>query len=154
MGRFKASTSMVLSKKELVPVVSWMINGPFQRLSNFPCFPGFSLLLFHKIIISPIWKDLSLVDLSKVSFMLSWCLSDWSRAALLDSSNSMIWLILCSISNCFVPYSLNILKIEICMLTRRVAVSPYTNSKGDFLVEFLVILSSHTAYLILLSHAL
>ena len=135
--------------------MSRMINGPFQRLPNFPCFPGFSLLLSHKRTISLIWKALGLADLSKVPFILSWCLSDLSRAALRDSSNSTIWFILCSISAYSMPYSLSILKIRICILIGRVAVSPYNSSKGDLPVEFfLVILSAHTAYLILLSHDL
>ena len=68
--------------KDFVPARSHIIKGPLQRLSNFPCLLGFSLLLSHKRTVSPTLKGLGFADLLKVPFTLSWCFKTWSKVAL------------------------------------------------------------------------
>ena len=77
LGILMGSPSKWLRWKELGPAISLIKYGPNHKLSNFPCFPSFSLPLSHSKTVSPIMKSLCLADMSKTFFTLLWFLQFW-----------------------------------------------------------------------------
>lgn len=136
----RISPSRFSRNNVLFSVVSMILNGPYKRESNLPCFSFSSLLVSHLNTRSSTLKSIYLAFLSKIPFIYDWYIIKLSLTLFLLSliSTTLCILLIRKLGSYFSSWIIVIIGFT-SWIGNRDWVS-YINSKGDLLVDLLVVI--------------